>query len=729
MRFSLQRNLISFCIAFFSILFFVALVIVGDYDNWVYPLLIGASLCSLLRNSEDRDPGTLVRRRCHSRCQIFVNDANHNLVFICSVFVAAPCFIFFSKRVVAHAINVHGSKLHEKLANDLGLTAATAMAYFLIPVSKQTILMKAVGIGEIHALRLHIWGGYIAVFGGCTHGLYYLWIWFVHKGESLWNLIPDEDCLIKEYDQSCHSRFVNLLGMVCGVCFMLLGFTSLWWVRRKYYTIFYRFHVGLSLVLLFALMMHYNKMILFLSPSLLYYTSSNVPIFIENLKKLCQGGVKLSKVSHIPHSGGCVELSFASHGYTYSKQALCGKYIKLCVPCISTKSHPFSVFSDPNQADELKIIFRSNGNFTSKLSNKLLAAYNTPTKCQPRVLINGLYEGSDQWKQALQHERILIIVGGVGIVSYISLLEALGKHLGTDSSGREISNAMNVSRVSKRVEIHWICRQKGLVEYVIDKYLSNLQISDECLEFIVYHTADANDVSGNTMQDGIKPHLEYSALPSNATLSSAFDGNGTFFQNVLSACTFMAISWVGLWVIKFCYNNLQEKHVFETRSISVICLIVVSIIISFLSISIKESCCFQSDASFSRLKSDENHIECGKISVGSAIEDSIAENDTPELLNSRAFATFGHERRGIIFHRHGRPDITSLVHRSLDANESDAINLGVDHSNVGLFVCGPRALSESTRRAVKAYIGQGHKKAAMCLRFKGPVIYEEVYEI
>lgn len=139
-----------------------------------------------------------------------------------------------------------------------------------------------------------------------------------------------------------------------------------------------------------------------------------------------------------------------------------GKYVKLQVPEISIVSHPFTIFANPKDNESVRILFRPCGSFTTNLSKRLkaltLLPEPTPSEIEnhhrtffspqtnggsgtssllmqsnrekscPKMLINGIRCGTtiDSMSTMLQqHARIVIISGGVGIVSYISLIHAL----------------------------------------------------------------------------------------------------------------------------------------------------------------------------------------------------------------------------------------------------------------------------------------------------------------
>ena len=156
----------------------------------------------------------------------------------------------------------------------------------------------------------------MVLFGGISHGLYYTYIWIGLKGYSYKDVFPSKECysglIHRDYDKDCHSALINLLGIISGIALVVLGVSSLYWVRRNFYRTFYILHIMISVSVLFGLVMHYNKMIYYMAPSLLYYLASNLPIYVEGwYKRYVRGGVKVSKVVCIPDSGAfiCCTLS------------------------------------------------------------------------------------------------------------------------------------------------------------------------------------------------------------------------------------------------------------------------------------------------------------------------------------------------------------------------------------------------------------------------------------
>ena len=64
------------------------------------------------------------------------------------------------------------------ISNVVGFVALWAFGYSLIPVAKQAPLWKVFGLDEIALVQtIHIWAGYLVVWGGTIHSVVYLLYW------------------------------------------------------------------------------------------------------------------------------------------------------------------------------------------------------------------------------------------------------------------------------------------------------------------------------------------------------------------------------------------------------------------------------------------------------------------------------------------------------------------------------------------------------------------------
>lgn len=581
---------------------------------------------------------------------------------------------------------------HVQLANSFGKVAMVSMSWFLVPTSRHSILLNAMGWDPIHATQLHTSAGTLAVFGGVAHGIYWSYIWMFleglggtnqHHGHSdshstssnsehehehgggehmdgpveggmigrgmdgqeeqgaavdwksamnfdsttvspvdeltVWHggghrILVEEGPLAKLYNNiappkycwdstilfgnvesfECYRALMNLTGFVAGLCFLMLGVTSLWWVRRHYYRLFYVSHVIFATLGFFALVMHYNPLILYICPGILYYAATAGPTIVQSLFLYARGGIHVRSVHHVPHSGDCVELSISTTLCETTLSTIATQYIRICVPELSYIWHPFTVYSSTTADSgevQLHIMFRCYGTFTKALSKRLLQPK------YPKILLDGLYNGPDRLSQALQHDTVVMVAGGIGIVSYISMMQLLHATTATSTS----------SFATRSVVLLFISRDEGLIDHVLEQHLnvlvdvernaSTASSSSSCegvqFQIIIYHTAAARE----SLSTAIQSTSERLLLPDHdtddpttnsttrsgvafapSTMSLAGKSNGIGFK-ISSVIVFLVIAWGGLWMVWYMYSNLQKPHgSIGTRTYSTFGIMILSLV-------------------------------------------------------------------------------------------------------------------------------------------------------
>lgn len=281
----------------------------------------------------------------------------------------------------------------------------------------------------------------------------------------------------------CNRYFFNLTGLVSLLAFVVLGFFSLPRVRRRAYGLFYTVHIPMAWIMLLGAIAHITYVSLFLIPNIIYYLAPTVSVWIQQLvSSRRNAGVQLRSVTEIADSNGCclvrLRNSTTEHEGKAEEGSALGSVVKICVPEISSIWHPFSAMKDPNNGDIL-VLIRPTGPFTTKLLSHLMDARtndpvgNTDTansssplssSSLPCVLVDGVYPAEYRWHaQSLQHDSVLLVAGGVGIVPFLSLLSEL--YQSASSSQEEDSCRL------RHVVLHWYCREEGLARFICQEFL------------------------------------------------------------------------------------------------------------------------------------------------------------------------------------------------------------------------------------------------------------------
>ncbi len=650
-----------------------------------------------------------------------------NMTMVNILFILCPClyFIIYSiiDKLLSENFDSSSSSSHGHMANAFGKMSAFAMSAFLIPVSKHSILLKSLDLDPRYGLRVHIFSGYLAVITGLIHGLYFILIWIFLDKDGFWGVFPTRECWDWEElmhgrmlhgdgnddDDNCHRRFVNLLGVLCGFFFLGLCLTSLWWVRRNHYRVFYYCHIIFSVLLLYGLAMHYNKMILYLAPSILYYFASSVPTWVQALKSKIQGGTRLMQVTHIPDSRGCVELTFPMEEFELdnANEALCGKYIRLSAPEISRVWHPFTVYTYSDGSNSLSLTFRVTGPFTKQLADRLHESKASNVQ-YPKIILDGYHGAEDQVSKAFRHDTILIVAGGVGIVSYIALINIL-RSTTVDEMNIENNEISNIR--TKEIILHWICRDEGLIQYYANKFLSlgYEKIGNIPFRVFIHHTDPtyANTPrSYNENEDLNCDILNNVQLTENNLTEQGktfvpfifAGGNKTWTQNIAPAFVFSLICWGGWWLARYFYGNIQLKHAVLPRSLTITAVASYAIISSILCLVIFDF--------LPRVLCSSNE---GKDRTFARSSDSFATGVSHSaMIKSCSSANHGlcpeaQIEQDTMQHSSGRPNFLELT--------EDIFN---SSSNTGVFVCGPSSLLKTIRE---------------CCEDSSCALYEEIFEM
>lgn len=159
----------------------------------------------------------------------------------------------------------------QHIANDSAIMALVAMTYLLVPVSKHSPLVLLAGWSPIEAVVIHQWAGRLGIAGILVHGGLHIicgyWRWWnaliQNNGSdvSFWqSYLPPwlcwkralfgyfmdvEDlelgygCIQETAPCQCYDYFLNLTGLIGMIALLALGCSSISYMRRHHYQMFY----------------------------------------------------------------------------------------------------------------------------------------------------------------------------------------------------------------------------------------------------------------------------------------------------------------------------------------------------------------------------------------------------------------------------------------------------------------------------------------------------------
>ena len=653
--------------------------------------------------------------RLYHRCA--VGEGGFAFDIYALVFILLPCIVYVLSSIRRHLEGNDGSaiEISRHVGNSFGMMSMVALTVFLVPVAKQGPILKIFGWSPARAVRLHIWCGRVIVIGSLLHGIFHALRWSM-LGEKFWSVaLPPRQCWTTDSHSSfepvcnndttecsCYDHFRNLTGILAAGFLLIIGLTSLHSVRRRFYCLFYTCHILAAPIVIIAIVMHYNQAILYIAPSFIYYTASSLPAMIQNRRakgtpidsvERIAGSIKTNGIEGHP----CIALTFeasdvAIEGYKP------GMYVKLSVPEVSTVSHPFTVNKVPGRDNRIRIIFQEVGSFTSQLVAKLTAGNSTP-----EMVLDGYHGSTDRLEQFLSHDVVVIVAGGIGITPYLSLLTELITVL----SEEERPSPLIKSFLTRKIVIHWACRNPNLIDYVSQEYFQPIMdsmpyVSGLLVHIHIHQTGRSHPVSTYSGLPLATIGTEMVRKQSEASTEACNKANEaaspfTPFENVSgqkrsgdsgfahSILIFAIITWLGLVVTWILYSSVQQENQIWQRLLAPFAIVALAVIVTLvfnmkLASYVSLSFCSSSDV----VKDEKN---AGKTNTHYSHHESSDSLDTVETISSTGDSQDLEMGKVILEKTHGRP-IAQEILRDLDAALSP-----------GVFSCGPCGLTQEVRMA------------------------------
>lgn len=411
-----------------------------------------------------------------------------------------------------------------------------------------------------------------------------------------------------------------------------------------------------------------------------------------------------------------------------------GRYTRLTVPAVSIKSHPFSVFTHPERCGDMTVLFRPCGPFTREVA-RALSSYQDG-ECSTAVPIkftsSGLHMGTaHQFEDAMSHENNVIFAGGVGIVSYVSLLLAVH----TKGQARDQSDSSQQERKTK-IFVHWICREEGLIAHVLSKHLRSIcQDLSSRVSITVHYTGSREGTNAsNPNSDSVQL-----GSPSRAFTESMYDNSSrTMSAAIVPILTQGVIMFGGMWLLQ---RNPGSRSLLK-YPVAMLQVFSTSLLVSaaFIGLSrfagiISLRCCKKYASLDTSEPKEQDVCESDHTSPISESESwSEEEGDSTLNLNiSRSgnmdegdveVQTYGSTDAAFanVTHKTGRPNMGSILTQVMDDSVS---------KDVGVFFCGPSAMMNGVYSSANG-IRKDNGKTKHCLPVQGSgriSLYPEAFEM
>ena len=622
----------------------------------------------------------------------------------------------------------------EYVSYTAGWAGSVILSFFLIPVSRHSVLLVAMNWSPVHALRIHIWAGYFAFFFIFLHSIMIVGVWFKWAPGAMYKeFIPQKDCwsgTVAE-ESPCSYQYFNFTGLIAMIFYIILWASSFNWFRRKWYRLFYILHVVFGTLTLLASISHVKFIGLYLLPSILYYLASTMPTLVQALASRFRGGVQIKQIVFLDDAGKCFEVRMSMEPTAEASLSSThpNKFIKLCAPGISVVWHPFTVYNHPNDPTTMRTMIRPLGTFTKALRSSMVASEN-----QPLVLIDGFYRGDNYCQQAIMvHDHVSIVAGGVGLTPFISTIFAILKELLLTQSLESIGSiTAKDQQLLRSMTLIWSCREVGLLSFVKENYFMDMVrlasgIEDFEFEIKIYCTNKilatfaSNTQSTNHLDDvslqsteGVKYNLD--APYNHQTISYMVGNAGRTIQtghtmelgrmmparhariiwNVPYFLVFTSTVWIGFHLMLYQYNATSTYRELSKEMINTML-----IVVFFFSVGVlTETCVLLCRKKWPAPRTDVIASTVDMFSDMISREEEISaitSEDSTQLSDSILICI-------------GRPSSDDML---ADASRAAA---------PGIFVCGPVDMVKTLRAAV----GIENSAFGLLTRY---AIYEESFEM
>jgi len=342
----------------------------------------------------------------------------------------------------------------ERVARTWGQTAVLFMSLLLLPASKNSLWLQALGISWEQGLWVHRWLGYGAIIFMLCHILSF-WARFAQLGS-----FPYDACALILYyaingpmgQEPNYDNFTIAVNqLVAYPALLMIGIPVL--LRGKHWELFKYFHF-VFLPLVPAVLLHAASSWYFMLGGIAFWLIDACMRFVCVVAppaRLLEQGIEVYQAD-----GGITELRM---DWSHSQPA---QFAWLRVPAISLwEWHPFSLASAPHDGvARMCIKSMGPGTFTDRLYSLAATAKETGTTFD--IQVDGPYGPA---LDVGQHAAMMLIAGGIGITQIHSTFRALSYLAGRG----ELPSTLQA------VKLVWISRSTDLFK-VFDTSIQ------ECLE-------------------------------------------------------------------------------------------------------------------------------------------------------------------------------------------------------------------------------------------------------
>ncbi|GMF28843.1 unnamed protein product [Phytophthora lilii] len=320
----------------------------------------------------------------------------------------------------------------------LGYASMFNMAFLFLPSTRNSVWMEFLSISYANGIKYHRWVGVLTVVTALLHTIFYYWMYI---REDMWSTMA-LPCFHCDAGDDGKAPWMNFLGLIALIAMLLISATSIPFVRRRLYSIFYCVHHLFVVAVIFSVL-HYNPISLAILPTFVLYLISrtisslngSAPVIIREFITL---GTDIVKIS----------LQCATNEH-YEP----GHFVYLNIPAISKLQwHPFTIASSPRMSpDTITIIIKVHGDWTTQLAKYVDTCKENAIR--PIVYMDGYYGAS--LEQYEKYSTVSLVGGGTGITPLLAILQDMvAKAARGDALTQKVSAIFTFRELAMLEEIH-----------------------------------------------------------------------------------------------------------------------------------------------------------------------------------------------------------------------------------------------------------------------------------
>uniref|UniRef100_A0A7N0TF09 FAD-binding FR-type domain-containing protein n=1 Tax=Kalanchoe fedtschenkoi TaxID=63787 RepID=A0A7N0TF09_KALFE len=525
----------------------------------------------------------------------------------------------------------------------LGYIGNICWAFLFFPVTRGSSILPLVGLTSESSIKYHIWLGHLSNLLFALHSVGFFIYW----------IMTDQMVLALEWSKDYVS---NVAGEIAFALSLVIWATSIPWIRRTMFELFFYTHHLYILYIVFYIL-HvgpaYTCMIL---PGIFLFVIDRYLRFLQSRQR-----VKLVSARILP--SGFAELNFAkAPGLKYNPTSI----LFVNIPSVSRLQwHPFTVTSNCNlQPDTLSVVIRNKGTWTQKLCQQLTAADHVEAS------VEGPY-GPTKF-DFLRHELLVMVSGGSGITPFISVFREIIYQ--STKTGSHLPRVLLISTFKNAADL-------AAIDLLLPSSGASLDLSKVQFQIEAYVTKDLEESAANVQKPVQTTCHQFKSNPLDTPVSPTLGPNSWLWLGaILSSSFVMFLLLLGIVTRYYIYpidQDISKVYLYSYRCVWDMFLACLCI---FISSSIVFLWCKKQNAAIIM------QVQNWELSTPTASPASMFHAEVESLpLQSLA--------QSINVHYGSRPNLKKIL---FDRKEAD----------VGVLVCGPRNMRHEVAKICSAGLAE-----------------------